>query len=369
MQGAPNMNEIMKIAKQVASSIEKPSGDGGEFDPNTFDMNKVFQQVSKMVTPELIGQISGGGSGGGKKVSNKGDKMKKIANGTDPLPVADSKISLNNDSPPEKKQEKKPKKERSRIEELSSDSECDPISPRTKDMMFTMEVSLEDLYNGKRKKLAIRRQTLDDGEQKKKISVIIERGMLDEQHIRFNKLADEKQGYETGDVVVILSLVDNETFERDGNNLIIEKEISLSESYNPCVYITHLDGRVLKVTGERMDIFGEDFDTFKKVSGQGMPVPGQPGMFGDLFIRFKCVVPSSFTPEQMISLTELFPKLNVPIECETIHEKELELVTETDMEFLGESDSEYSDSDYSDSDYSDSESGTESESDDVKSVD
>jgi hypothetical protein len=363
MQGGPDMSQIMKMAQQVASSIEPPPElSQGNVNPTEIDMNKMIQQVtsqvSKMVTPDMISKMGGNIKEPKKTPREKAVKAIKAQQAAS-IPPEESKISFKVESP----EKKKTNKSKMKIEEvLDSDSDCDPINPRTKDMMFTMDVTLEDLYNGKKKKLAIRRQKLDGDsatEEKKKISVTIEKGMIDEQTIRFNKLADEKQGYETGDVVIILSLQEHDVFERDGNNLIIEKEISLFESYNPCVYLTHLDGRVLKITGEKMDVLDEEFDTFKKVTGEGMPITGEPGKFGDLFIRFKCVLPQSFNKSQMDQLALLFPKINEPIENETIVHKELELVTESDLEFLDDSDSEY-DSEY-DSDY-DSEYSTDEES-------
>jgi DnaJ-class molecular chaperone len=308
-QGA-NMNDIFKIAQQVASQITPPPEmNGKNFDPSTVDMGKmiaqVTQSVTQIVTPEFI------------------DKMS----------TKDTQLSP---------KEKAAKPSKITFEELSDNDDCDPIMPRTKDLNFTMDVTLEDLYNGKKKKLAVRRKKItSDGsisEEKKKIQVNIQKGMIDGQVIRFNKMADEKKGYDTGDIVITLSLGEHETFERDGNNLIVEKEISLFESYSPTIYINHLDERVLEVSGDRMDLFGEDFDTFKKLTGEGMPTYGEVGKFGDLFIRFKCVLPSSFTTEQLCTLESLFPRVNiVPTDVETV-KKSVELVTESDLEFLEESD-------------------------------
>ena len=43
--------------------------------------------------------------------------------------------------------------------------------------------------------------------------------MYDEQVITFNKQADEKEGYETGDIIITLSCSEHNKFTRDGNNL------------------------------------------------------------------------------------------------------------------------------------------------------
>lgn len=312
--GGPNMNEIFKMAQQVASQM---TPEQRNMDPS-MDMGKMIQEVTKsvtkIVTPEFVQKMSGG------------------SNNEVPKNLSPTKNSR-----------------KSKIQEINDcDDDCDPIAPRTKDLHFTMNVTLDELYNGKKKKLSVRRQVLQpDGttvEEKKKIQVNIEKGMIDEQVIRFNKLSDEKKGYETGDIVITLCLDEHSTFERDGNNLIIEKEISLYESYNPVIYINHLDSRVLKITGERMDLFGEDFDTFKKITGEGMPVYGEPNKKGDLFIRFKCVLPQTFDEDKLRTLESLFPKLNIEpsTSSETvIVEKSLELVSESDLEFLDDSSDEY----------------------------
>ena len=192
-------------------------------------------------------------------------------------------------------------------------------------------------------------------EEKKKLAIKIEPGMIDEQTIRFNKMADEKQGYETGDVVVTLDVEEHPEFIRDGNNLLLEKEISISEAYNPVVYIKHLNGKTFKVTGEPFDIFGDEDDMLKKISGAGMPVLGEPGNFGDLFVRFKCVNKTKITPEIIEVLSRIFPPLleKPEVDDSEVVEKEFEMVTETDLEFLEDSDEDY---DSEDEDYSDEES-------------
>jgi|MDSW01.1.fsa_nt_gb DnaJ-class molecular chaperone len=344
-QQLPDFNQIMKIAQQVASQIEAPqelkSGKKLSEKEMSNAISKITKSVTDVVNPEMLS---------GAMSSKKQGKMKMPPT---PLPPQESKISFDfsENQPPVKKEKTK------RIVEIDSDDsdDNDPIAPRTKDMAFTLSVSLDDLYNGVKKKLAIRRQKIDaDGsyeEEKKKLSIKIEPGMIDEQTIRFNHMADEKQGYETGDVVVTLDVEEHAEFVRDGNNLITGKEISLSEAYNPVVYIKHLNGKILKVTGDPFDIFGADDDMLKKITGMGMPVLGSPGKYGDLFIRFTCVNKTKITPEIINELTKMFPPLLSKPEYDEneteLVETQFEMVTETDLELLDDSDS---DSDYSEED-------------------
>ena len=351
-QQLPDFSQIMKIAQQVASKIEPPSelksGKKLSEKEMTNAISKITKSVTDVVNPEMLT---------GAMSSKKQGKMKMPPT---PIPVEESKISLDVlQKSPIKKEKMK------RIVEIESEEsdDNDPIAPRTKDMTFTLSVSLEELYARVKKKLALRRQKIDtDGsyeEEKKKLSIKIEPGMIDEQTIRFNHMADEKQGYETGDVVVTLDVEEHPEFVRDGNNLLLEKEISLSEAYNPLVYIKHLNGKILKVKGEPFDIFGDEHDMLKKITGAGMPILGSPGNYGDLYVKFRCVNKTKITPEIITELTKMFPPLLTKPEYDEntteVVETEFEMVTETDLELLDDSESESdSDSDYSDED-SDSE--------------
>ena len=151
-------------------------------------ISQVTDSVSKMITPEMIEKMSGGNIN--MDIENPVEEAKKIK----------SKIQF--DELPKKSKGKN----KSKIEELEDDeydNTCSELEPRTKDLHFTLNVTLEDLYLGKVKKLAVRRKKiLVDGkkksltEEKKKISINIEPGMFDEQVITFNGQADEKEGYQ-----------------------------------------------------------------------------------------------------------------------------------------------------------------------------
>lgn len=334
----PDMSEIMKIAQQVASQIDPPPELKSGKPLNEKAMNNMIGQITKSVSN--IVNVS--------DPVEKEPKKEKIPNG--------SKISMGETS----SENKKSKKKYVEIETASSDNE-DPSCLRTPDMSFTVSVTLEELYVGTKKKLAIRRQVIDkDGsyiEEKKKLGVKIEPGMIEEQVIRFNRMADEKQGYETGDVVVNLDVEEHSIFIRDGNNLLVEKEISFAELYKPVIYIKHLDKRWLKVSGEPLNFFADDDDMLKKIPGEGMPIKGDANKKGDMFIRFKCVDNSKLSKEEIYNkLLDIYKTVNVSPTEETgqeeFIEKTFEMVTDSDLDFL---DSEESSDEYSD-EYSDDES-------------
>lgn len=368
-QQPPDFSKIMKLAQQVASRIEPPAELKSGKVLTEEEMNRAIasltKSVTEAVTPDMFNSVN---------VNVKDNTLSTKKNGKLPIAISKehSKISFidepikeentesdENGSSSDVQNNKKTKKDKKkRLVEIDSDcsEELDNSSLRTNDMSFTLTVKLEDLYNGTRKKLAIRRQKIGDNgtyfEDKKKLAIKIEPGMLEDQTIRFNRLADEKIGYETGDVVVTLDVEEHPVFMRDGNNLIIEKEISLAESYNPVVYIEHLNGKILKITGDPLNIFSEEDGMLKKVPGYGMPVLGERNEFGDLFIRFKCVNNASITPELIEILNKYFPPLVVvpDLTDKKLIEKKFETVTESDLEFLESDSDEYDSDEFSESD-------------------
>ncbi len=250
-----------------------------------------------------------------------------------------------------------------------SDSESD-IMPKTRDICFDLNVDLVDFYMGKKKKLNIKRKRIIevDGkqkivEEKKKIVIPIEKGMKDEQQIRFEGEADQIPGYKPGDIIITLIENEHPFFQRDNDNLIIIKDINLYQIYDYSFDVTHLDSRILRVSKESSDALHLN-DSLRKISGQGMPVYKQPNTFGDLFIRFNLVIPKSLVPEKLSLLKNIFDDTPEKLSGDYTAEVFLENVTDTDLEDFDsesetESDSE-TDSD-SDSDLSVSSVSVESE--------
>ena len=332
--GLENMDQLVSMAQKIAANVTKENNNQ-PLDPKNLDMSKILNQVSgevsKMVTPDFINNMNN------HSMNNDDRKVP-------------SKINLSN-----------------KIEELNESDEEDNITslaPRTKDLNFTLNVSLEELYNGKTKKLAVRRKRIleENGvqkivEEKKKLSVVIEPGMFDEQVITFNKQADEKEGYETGDIIITLSCSEHNRFTRDGNNLVLEQDISLYEMFKPEFTIEFINGKMINVSGTPINIFGDELESFRKLSNFGMPIINGDKKFGDLLIQFKPKLPPMITEENLELLKQIFPPVNT-LNKEINVNHELELVTESDFEF---SDDEETDSDSDDSN-SDEESDSEEES-------
>ncbi len=238
--------------------------------------------------------------------------------------IPNSKIHLGDATSDLNKDQKIPIKN-TNIEVLDSDSDTDELQPRVRSIHYDLDVTLEDLYVGKTKKLAVNRKRLVKGttklkEEKVKLEIPILQGMKDGQEIRFNYQGNEKPGYDTGDIVITLSASEHGTFQRSGNHLHIVKNISLYESYAAAkgdinVIIEHLNGSymILEPDGKPL----HENDGGRKIKGAGMPVLKKPKgesvkqEFGDLYIRFNLILPESFESDEtaLKIIEKMFPPL------------------------------------------------------------
>jgi len=311
--------DIFKMANQLANNMSSEDKDAME----NMDMEKMISHV----TQNVFKMMNGGGDD-----TEGGNPFASIFNAT--MGAMGKQES-----------------------EVSEDPE--PIGyPKTRDICFDLNVDLEDFYIGKKKKLNVRRKRIIevDGkqkvvEEKKKIIIPIERGMKDEQSIRFRGEADQIPGYAPGDIIITLIENEHPVFQRDGDNLIVIKNINMYELYDITFDIKHLDSRIIRVHKGNSESLHTN-DGLRKISGEGMPIFKSASDFGDLFIRFNLVIPKTIEPSKLNTFKQIFGTESVL--GDTFSKKcVLEHVSETDLEELcsdysSESDSESeSDSDSS----------------------
>merc|ERR550532_340264 len=180
---------------------------------------------------------------------------------------------------------------------------------KTKDVVQPIKASLEQLYNGQTKKMAITRKVIDkargvttcdncDGRgvkvevirmgpmiqqmqsqcgacggqgksfktksEKEILEVPIQKGTPDNHKIPFREMADEHPDADTGDVIFIVKETEHAEFKRRGADLFLERKISLAEAL--CGFemeVTHLHGRKLIIKtspGEIVRPMAQGFD-------------------------------------------------------------------------------------------------------------
>jgi len=184
---------------------------------------------------------------------------------------------------------------------------------KTKDVVQNLKVTLEQMYTGSTKKMAITRQVIDkkkgvqecrecDGrgvkvevvrmgpmiqqmqsqchncggqgksfqtkQEREVLEVHIQKGSPDGHKVVFREMADEHPDADAGDVVFVLKQQEHADFKRKGADLFIERKISLVEAL--CGFtmeLTHLDGRRLQIKtspGEIVKPMSQGFDPLAK---------------------------------------------------------------------------------------------------------
>lgn len=170
----------------------------------------------------------------------------------------------------------------------------------------------------------------------KQFQVHITRGMENGEEIVFKGESDETPDSEPGDFVVTIQENPHNLFKRKFANLMIRKEITLSEALLGVQFpLTHLDGRILIISNsiETSPNIKKRHNSRKQkdsksnltyilpeviqnghtmiVEGEGMPCKNSPFKKGDLFIHFDVKFPISndnFTKEFCYLLDKTFPK-------------------------------------------------------------
>lgn len=145
-------------------------------------------------------------------------------------------------------------------------------------------------------------------EEKKKITVHIEPGMEDNDHITFSGCSDEAPNAETGNLIVVLCLKKHPNFIRKHDNLLIVRKVSLSDALLMSKFtFKHLDGRKIVVTPDPKHMIVPN--SVKIVKREGMPLRGNTFEKGDLYIFFDIVfpTPSQLTPEFKKALKSCIP--------------------------------------------------------------
>lgn len=145
-------------------------------------------------------------------------------------------------------------------------------------------------------------------QQKKMLEVHIEKGMKNGSQIKLDGEGDEKPGMLPGDIVFVLKEKQHEVFKRKGNDLLIQKKITLCEALTGVKFtVDHLDGRELLVESKEGGII--EHQSVMAIDSEGMPFHGNPFTKGRLFILFEVAFPKpeTLTGPQLQVLKTVLP--------------------------------------------------------------
>ncbi len=319
--------------------------------PNApIDFGAVIEGLIDNMAPNLPQNMKDNFKQFGKTAASAMESMNSEEEVIDMKPKKGSKILLDE----EEEEESMKEPSRNNINVLSDLEEVEDFSPRTEDIVKFLDLELKDFYTGTTKKVSVTRDRLKQDptdssklisvKETRKFMVTVPKGAVDEQYITYSKQGNEKIGYDTGDIIVVLKQNGNPRFERIHTiHLVTTVPISLYEAYaipaGMKISIPFIDGTNLELKYNSSDPVITDNMTMC-AGDYGFPVYGKDKR-GKLYINFRIVYPESI---DTAILSKLFPaknsvnsKIDNSVTLNNLSAKEFEEIAEE-----SESDSEYS---------------------------
>lgn len=168
---------------------------------------------------------------------------------------------------------------------------------RGNDLSLELPVTLEEVLNGTEKTIA-----LGHGAQADKVSVKIPAGIEEGKKLRVTgKGSPSPVGGPPGDLYLLIKVLPHATFTREGNDLIVERQICLSEALlGTEVSVPTLEGKTFKVK------VPPGSQPLAKLRLKGKGLPSSPrGTKGDLFVKLVVALPKKLTDRQQELIREL----------------------------------------------------------------
>ncbi|GFZ03652.1 DNAJ heat shock family protein [Actinidia rufa] len=120
--------------------------------------------------------------------------------------------------------------------------------------------------------------------------------------ITFPEKGNQEPGVIPADLIFVIDEKPHAVYTRDGNDLVVNLEISLLEALTgKTVELTTLDGRSLLIPLTEIVKPGHEV----VVSNEGMPISKEPRNKGNLRIKFDVKYPSRLTTEQKSDLRKV----------------------------------------------------------------
>ena len=174
-------------------------------------------------------------------------------------------------------------------------------------------------------------------EQREVLEVMIEKGMKDNSKIVMKGKGDMIPGQIPGDMVFVVDEMEHATYKRKNSDLLIQKHISVTEAICGFSFLhTHLDERQLLVKSEEGRVYNHG--DLMCVEGEGMPLEGDHYNAGRLFILFKIDMPEAteITAEQKTALLAILPPPEGAV-VEADDEMEIVSLSDVDSQSFGRS--------------------------------
>jgi curved DNA-binding protein len=168
---------------------------------------------------------------------------------------------------------------------------------RGQDLEIELQITLEDVVRGAERRISFRRNG-----QIENISVKIPKGIEEGKKLRIaGKGGFSPYGGPPGDLYIRIRYMDHPMFKREGNDLILEREVPFSEAaLGTQIQVPTLEGKTLNVKIPP----GTSSQSKIRIRGYGLPsMKGGPK--GDLYLRVNVRVPRTLTQRQRELIEEL----------------------------------------------------------------
>ena len=183
--------------------------------------------------------------------------------------------------------------------------------PKTKNMIFYLEITLSEAFFGVKKIIQIKRNKISNNEciikEIKNLEVYIRKGSFNGCKIIFRGESDECIGFNPGDVIFELKIKNEKVIKREGSDLFIDYHISLLKSLTGGFIIINLFEK------EEINIKLNEIITpgMKKiVKDKGMPFFNNEKKRGNLIITFIVDFPKKLKENQINLIKKAFLNSN-----------------------------------------------------------
>lgn len=165
-----------------------------------------------------------------------------------------------------------------------------PVRMRGQDVEQTVDITLEEVFNGSTR-------TLHKGNRR--LEVKIPKGARTGTKIRLS--GEGGPGDPPGDLYLVMNVRDHATFRREGDDLHAEAPVDVFTAFaGGEVRVPTLQGQVWLTVPPETNT-GKKF----RLSGRGLPRLNAPGEHGDLYITVKLVWPHNLTEHERDTLRAL----------------------------------------------------------------
>jgi len=183
-------------------------------------------------------------------------------------------------------------------------------TPKPSPIIKSIEITLEQAYNGLNYPLKIEKWIMDGNIKKvenETIYIDIKAGIDNGEIMLLTNRGNILNDNNKGDVKIFTKIINNTPFTRDGLDLLFTKEISLKEALVGFSFdFKHLSGKTYTINNKVGKVVTPDF--IKEIPNMGMrrtrPHPASP-MVGNLIICFKIIYPTTITEEKQKKSIEI----------------------------------------------------------------